>query len=187
MKNKQTILAVAGALIILLGVFAWLFWGSAIPDPSNKKAAGSQVGPKVTNSTLSRTENGKKVWEFTVGEAESTDAGNTITFKDIKGKLYLNNGDVMDIIAPQGSAQLKGNDFALEGGVKASLAKGGSLAADKITWQQKDDVLTALGKVKIIHEDTMAKADQIITSSKLEKFKAKGHALVEKGGTYDED
>ena len=187
MKNKQPIMAVVAGVVVLVGVFAWLFWGSIVPDAGGKKTVTPQISAKVTNTTMSRTENGKKIWEFTVGEAESPDGGNTINFKDIKGKVFLNNGDVMDVSAPQGSAQVKGNDFSLEGGVKAALAKGGTLVAEKISWQQKEDVLTATGKVKIVHDDTMAKGDQIITSSKLVQFKVKGHALVEKGGNYDED
>lgn len=187
MKNKQAVLAVGAALVILFGVFAWLFWGSIVPSAGGKKAEGPKISAKVTNTTMSRTENGKKIWEFTVGEAESPDGGNTINFKDIKGKIFLDNGDVMDVSAPKGNAQVKGNDFSLEGGVKAALAKGGTLVADKISWKQKEDILTALGKVKVVHNDTMAKGDQIITSSKLVHFKVKGNALVEKGGKYDED
>jgi hypothetical protein len=101
MKNKQTLMAVVAGIVVLAGVFAWLFWGSIVPSIGGKKAAAPQIAAKVTNTTMSRTENGKKIWEFTVGEAESPDGGNTIKFKDIKGKVFLDNGDVMDVSAPR--------------------------------------------------------------------------------------
>lgn len=187
LKNKKTILSIAAGVAVFLAVFAWLFWGSIIPSPGGAKKKGPDSVPKVTNTTISRSEQGKKIWEFTVGEAVSTDGGTTIDFKDIKGKIFLKDGDVMTVTAKKGSAQLKNNDFMLEDGVNAVLEKGGSLRAQKITWKQKDDVLTAWGDVKVVHEEMMAKADKIITGTKLVHFILQGHSVLEKGGQYDED
>jgi LPS export ABC transporter protein LptC len=186
MKDRKTLLIVSACVVLLVVIFGWLFWGSNVPGRTTNKDQ-TKAGPKITNSTISRTENGKKIWEFTVGEAESVDNGKMIKFKDIKGTIYMTDGDEMHLKAAEGSAQTENNDFSLGGGVTADLLKGGSLVADKITWKQKEDILTALGKVKIIHEDTMAKAEQIITSTKLTHFKLHEKALIEKGGKYDEE
>ena len=35
-KNKNTILAVVAGLGALFLVFAWLFWGSTVPEPTSK-------------------------------------------------------------------------------------------------------------------------------------------------------
>ena len=35
-KNKNTILMGAAGLIALFLVFAWLFWGSTVPEPTDK-------------------------------------------------------------------------------------------------------------------------------------------------------
>jgi hypothetical protein len=190
MKNNKTLLGILSGVLIFAGIFAWLVWGSHVPSPTVKSDNGVTITPKVKNSTISRTVNGKKLWEFTVGEVVSQNEDN-MAFKDIKGKVYLDNGDVMDITAGSGKAQVKNNDFKLESGVLARLQKGGFLKAESVEWLAKSDVLTALGKekvqVKLIKDDIQVTADQLTTSSKLEQVKAKGNALLEKGGQYDEN
>ena len=68
----------------------------------------------------------------------------------------------------------------------AGLWPGGFLQADKVEWQQKEDILTATGAVKVIKDDMLARAEQVITSSKLVHFKLKDKAHVERGGQYEE-
>ena len=101
MKNKKGLLAVLLCLVAFAGVFVWLYWGSIIPNPSQKEKDGITITPKVKNSVISRQENGKKLWEFVVGEAESVN-DNEVNFKDIKGKVYLKDGGVM-LGAPLGT------------------------------------------------------------------------------------
>ena len=60
------------------------------------------------------------------------------------------------------------------------------MKANKVEWKQKQDILTATGAVKVIKDDMMATAERITTSSKLEHFKLKGKAHVERGGKYEE-
>lgn len=186
MKNKKTLLSVAGGLAALLLIFAWLFWGSAIPAPTAKdKKTGTSVKATVHNTVLDRKENGKKVWELRVEEATQVN-DNLITAKKLEGTVYLSDGDEMYVTASGGQIKIKTNDFMLNGGVTARLKNGGYLKADRITWAQKKDILTAAGAVKVIKDDMLASAEQIVTSSKLEHFKLKEKAHVERGGTYDE-
>jgi len=35
-KNKNAILMAAAGLIALFLIFAWLFWGSTVPEPTDK-------------------------------------------------------------------------------------------------------------------------------------------------------
>ena len=186
MKNKKTILAVLAGLAALILIFAWLFWGSAVPKPTEKNNM-TDLSAKATvhNTVLSRNENGKKLWELKVEEATQVN-DNLIEVKKLDGLVYLNNGDAMHVAAPAGSVKLKTNDFALSGGVVARLKNGGFLQADKVEWQQKEDILTATGAVKVIKDDMLARAEQVITSSKLVHFKLKDKAHVERGGQYEE-
>ena len=59
MKNKNTILAVAAGLGALFLVFAWLFWGSTVPEPTDrtKQADTSTAKAAVYNTTLNREAN----------------------------------------------------------------------------------------------------------------------------------
>ena len=73
-------------------------------------------------------------------------------------------------------------DFFLEGHVQAKLTSGGEFFADKVSWQQKDELITAQGHVKLVKDDYTAVADEASTTSAFQSVKLKGNAKVTKGG-----
>ena len=186
-KNKNTILAAAVGLLTFFLIFAWLFWGSTVPEPTDttKKAETNTPKAAVYNTVLNREADGKRLWEMKVGEALQVD-DDLIRAKQLEGTMYLNNGDEIYVKAEAAEIRIKSNDFVLTNGVTARLKQGGFLKADKVEWKQKEDILTATGAVKVIKEDLMATAETIITSSKFEHFKLKDKAHVERGGQYEE-
>ena len=187
MKNKNTLLAVAAGLGALFLVFAWLFWGSTVPEPTDmtKQADTSTAKAAVYNTTLNREENGKKLWELKVGEAvQKTD--DVILAKNLEGIVYLTNGDEVNVKSSAAEVKVKSNQFALTQGVTARWKNGGFIKADKIEWDQQKDILTAAGSVRIIKGDMLATAENVITSSKLEHFKLREKAHMERGGHYEE-
>ena len=177
----------AAGLIALFLVFAWLFWGSTVPEPTDKtkKVETDTTKATVHNTVLHRDADGKRLWEMNVGEAIQLN-DNLIRAKQLEGTVYLNNGDEMYVTAKAGEIRTKRDVFTLTDGVTARLKQGGFLKAKKVEWIQKKDILTATGAVKVIKEDMMATAEKIITSSKLEHFKLKDKAHVERGGKYEE-
>ena len=177
MKNKNTILMAAAGLIALFLVFAWLFWGSTVPEPTDKtkKVETDTTKATVHNTVLHRDADGKRLWELKVGEAIQLN-DNLVRAKQLEGTVYLNNGDEMFVTADAAEVKIK----------TARLKQGGFLKADKVEWDRNKDILTATGAVKVIKEDMMATAEKVITSSKLEHFKLKDKAHVERGGTYEE-
>ena len=187
MKNKNTLLAVAAGVGALFLVFAWLFWGSTVPEPTNKakKADTGTTKATVYNTVLHRDADGKRLWELKVDEATQLN-DNLVRAKQLEGTVYLSNGDEMYVKAKAGEIKVKTNEFMLSNGVTARLKQGGFLKANKVEWKQKQDILTATGAVKVIKDDMMATAERITTSSKLEHFKLKGKAHVERGGKYEE-
>ena len=187
MKNKNAILMAAAGFIALFLIFAWLFWGSTVPEPTDKtkKVETDTTKATVYNTVLHRDAEGKRLWEMNVDEAIQLN-DNLIRAKRLKGTIYLSNGDEMYVTAKAGEIKIKSNEFMLSNGVTARLKQGGFLKANKVEWKQKQDILTATGAVKVIKEDMMATAEKIITSSKLEHFKLKDKAHVERGGKYEE-
>ena len=186
-KNKNTILTIAAGLGCLFLVFAWLFWGSTVPEPTDKtkKAAGNTVKATVRDTVLNRDEGGKRKWSLKAREADQESNG-MITAKKLDGVIYLNNGDEMHVTAEAGKISEKQNQFELSGKVMARLKQGGFLKADKVEWNQAKDVLTATGAVKVVKDDMLAQAEKIITSSKFNHFRLIGKAHVERGGQYEE-
>ncbi|MBR6862206.1 MAG: LPS export ABC transporter periplasmic protein LptC, partial [Acidaminococcaceae bacterium] len=114
MKNKNTILMGAAGLIVLLLIFAWLFWGSTVPKPTDalKKNAESTVKATVYNTELNRDENGKNKWKLKVGEAVQ-ESNDVISAKNLDGIVYLSNGDEMHVTAEAGKISDKNNQFEL--------------------------------------------------------------------------
>ena len=188
MKHKKAIMAVGSGLLVLFLIFAWLFWGSTVPEPTDKtkKDAGSTVKATVHNTVLNRDENGKQKWKLKVEEA-TQESNDVITAKKLDGVVYLNNGDEMHVTAEAGKITDKNNQFELSGKVTARLKKGGFMKADKVEWNQAKDILIATGAVKVVKNDMLARAEKIITSSELKHFKLIDKAHVERGGHYEEE
>lgn len=177
----------AAGLIVLFLIFAGLFWGSTVPEPTDKtkKVEADTTKATVYNTVLHRDAGGKRLWELKVGEAIQIN-DNLVRAKQLEGTVYLSNGDEMFVTADAAEVKTKSDEFTLTNGVTARLKQGGFLKANKVEWNQKKDILTATGAVRVIKEDMMATAEKIITSSKLEHFKLKGKAHVERGGKYEE-
>lgn len=183
MNNKKGLLAILVGLVIAGGIIAWLMLGGNKPitlKPGNGVTA--QVNASLKNSVLQREKDGKKLWEFTVEEVVNDKEKNIAYLKGIKGKIYRSDGSFIDVAADKGFAGIKSNDFTLEGNIKAVLNTGGELYADKITWNQNKDLITATGHFKLHKDAYTATSDSAETTSAFKHVKLKGNAKVEKGG-----
>ncbi len=183
MNNKKGVLAILAGIVIAGGIIAWLMLGGNKPvtiKPGDGVTA--QINASLKNSVLQREKDGRKLWEFTVEEVVNDKAKNTAYLKGIKGKIYRTDGSYLDISADKGSADIKGNDFSLEGNIKAVLNTGGELYADKITWNQTKELITATGHFKLHKDAYTATSDSAETTSAFKNVKLKGNAKVEKGG-----
>jgi hypothetical protein len=123
-EHKTLIIAIVAALAVLAALFAWLFLGASVPQPTDKTKSSGGVRATVHNTVLERKENGKLLWRIKVGEATQVD-DNRILAKNLDGTIYLEDGDELHVQAPAGSIQMKNNDFSLDDGVRARLKNGG--------------------------------------------------------------
>ena len=179
MKNKGLLL-IAGGIAIAAAIIAWLMFGGEAPkNPEN--TASNAVNAVVKNTTVSREQDGRRLWEFLVEALESISGSGEAVMKGVKGKIYREDGSVIDVTAGGGKINNDDKNFALDRGVKATLSTGGEITAEEISWNQKDDIITATGKVKVVKDEHTALADKIVTSSKFDHFKLSGHAEVQKG------
>ncbi len=181
MQNKKIILSVLVCLAIAGGIIAWLMLGGNKPV-NVATGVTAQMNASLKNTVLQREQDGKKLWEFTVEEVVNDKAKNMAYLKGIKGKVYRTDGSYIDISADKGMAEISKNNFSLEGKVKAVLNTGGELYADKITWNQKKELITATGHFKMIKDAYTATADKAETTSAFKNIKLKGNAKVVKGG-----
>ena len=186
MTNKKVILAILAGVAITAAIITWLMFGDKPVKVETGNGISAQINATLKNTVVKREQAGKILWEFKVGELENDHVKKIGYLKGITGKVYRSDGSVIEVSADRGSVENDMNDFALEGGVKAILSSGGKIIADKVSWKQKDELITAEGNVEFYKGEWMAKADLIQTTSAFEKIKLKGHAKVEKGGEYND-
>ena len=154
---------IAGGIAIAAAIIAWLMFGGEAPkNPEN--IASNAVSAVVKNTTVSREQDGRRLWEFSVEALESISGSGEAVMKGVKGKIYREDGSVIDVTA--GGGKINNDD---------------EITAEEISWNQKDDIITATGKVKVVKDEHTALADKIVTSSKFDHFKLSGHAEVQKG------
>ena len=177
---------IVGAIVITGVIIAWLMLGGEAPsnNPVQKESSGANA--KVRNSTLAREVDGKKVWEFTVEEVEQIKSSGEAVLKGVKGKIYREDGSVLEVVAGGGKVKNEAKDFELNDKVVAVLSSGGKLTAESIRWQQTEDVITASGNVRLLKDDTLETGEKAVTSSAFERLKLEGHAEVQRGGDYNE-
>lgn len=181
MKNKGFYLMLAGCVAALGLVVCWLIFGSKLPVtvPVSKDIT---VSMNMKNTVLSREQDGKKLWEFLVQEANQDSKSKHIIMKGVSGKVYRKDGSFIDIKADGGRFIPKSNDFSLEGNVRAELKNEGYVTAKTMKWQQKTETITAIGSVVIVKGDVKVSGDKAVTTSALKKLKVTGNAKAEKGG-----
>lgn len=178
-------MAIASGVLVAAAIIAWLMFGGSAPvnvDMGN--GVNAQLNASLKNSVISRERDGQKLWEFKVEEVINDKVNKTAQLKGITGKVYRSDGSYMDITADGGKMALGSNDFELEGKVTAVLSTGGRLIADKVTWQQKGEIITAMGNVKMDKDGYYATAKKAVTTSAFKKVKLEGDAKVEKGGEH---
>lgn len=186
MTNKKVMLAIVAGIAITAAIIAWLVFGGEPVKVETGNGVSAQINATLKNTVVKREQAGKLLWEFKVGELENDHVKKVGYLKGINGKIYRADGSVIEVNADKGYVENDMDDFALEGNVKATLNSGGKIVADKISWKQKDELITAEGNVEFYKGEWMAKADFVETTSAFEKIKLKGHAKVEKGGEYND-
>ncbi len=171
----------AGCVAALGLVVCWLIFGSKMPV---KVPVGKDItiGANMKNTVISREQDGKKIWEFLVEEANQETKNNQLYLKGIKGKVYRKDGKVIDIVGDKGQLAVSSNDFILMGNVKAELKDEGQITCNLVKWEQKTETITATGKVVIVKGNIKVSGDKAVTTSALKKLKVTGHAKAEKGG-----
>ncbi len=181
--SRNFILSIIAALLLGGAIIAWLLLGGGAPkniDLGNGVKVNANASLK--NTVINREKDGKKLWEFTVGELQSDSKQQNFTLKNIKGKVFRSDGSYIEVIADTGNAVVNQNDFSLSGKVSVRAETGEELQADKVNYTQKNGLLRAEGKVRIKARGYTAVADKAETTTAFEKLKLQGSAKVERSG-----
>ena len=152
------------------------------PEEEIKPPATQATLVTIKNAHLVEEKLGKRNWELNADtmQADALQQVNNLT--GVKGKLFLENGNIVDVTADKGVMYLKSKDITLSGNVLIITSQAEKLVAKDLKFTNLDNTIIATGDVVITKPGLLAQADQVITDRSLEKIKLIGKALVRKGG-----
>ena len=103
MNNKKVILTILGGMAFAAAIICWLIFGGTAPkNVELGDGVKAKFNASLKDSVIQREKDGKKVWEFTVGEIINDKITKQAILKGIKGKIYRSDGNFIDINAEKG-------------------------------------------------------------------------------------
>lgn len=174
--NKKKLLYGGAALLAVLIMWAVL----TVPKPPTEEevAKDAKKFMEYNNQSVVEEKKGKRIWDITTERSKVEIATNNAEFFNIVGHFYSDDGKTLEVKATHGFYNDKNKDITLDEGVKATRSDGAVLTGEKIVWQGKQKILSAVGKAKFTKDDFIAEGDKIDGYDGFEEFKITGHAHI---------
>ena len=173
MKSTKILIAIGVFLLVCL---AWFLYKPA-PKEEVKRAIAL---PTVANALLKEDKNGRRVWELSIEKMTLDVANQKNKLEGVRGKLFREDGSVVELTSKGGEYDLRSKNIALNGDVVVTTSVGEKLTADSLTLENAQNIIVATGKAVFTKDKTTARADKITTDTKLELVKLLGNAYVSK-------
>ncbi len=176
-KYRYFFLAGLGFVLIMY----WLISGDALFSVKD-------VTVKIPNAIIKDSiltedkKDGNRNWELTVDQIEIDISTKINTLTGVKGRLYREDGVVINVTSKGGLYNPQTRQVTLTGDVLASDSEGRTLKCQQITWLPGDNSITATGSVEFKKEGLLASGDKIETDRALDKIKITGNGVVKKEG-----
>ncbi len=179
-QNKNLLSYIVLGLVILAGVFYWLFNSSTVTTPP--KSDLPQVAPfEIKNTTLEEKKDGKLVWHLKLDGLKMDAKQRKGTLRGVEGIFYREDGVSIAIKAAAGKLDVLGKEIQLEDDAVGVISTGGTINADKLIWHNKTQLVEAIGNVVIVKGDARATGEQAVMNISTNQAKISGTAKVEKG------
>lgn len=171
-----------GCTLLLAGGL-YYFLRPEPPEPvATPKEESTVPSALLEGNKLIEKKNGRIIWELEAKTAEVDKTTGRIALVEVKAAFYRDDGTRLDVTAQNGDFDSKTHDVGLVGNVVAVSTDGARLMTDAAQWKQKEDLITAKGKVKLTKPGIMATADEAQTDRALENIRLLGNAVIVKGG-----
>lgn len=175
------------ALFVLLGlvvagiIIAWLLLDrNKKIDVDLDNGVKAKFNATLTDTELSREKDGKLLWNFQIDEAVNDRVEGKTFVKGITGKVYRADGSYFDVSADAGGMTSDNQMFYLKNNVNVVHSLDGSkIVADEVSWDQKTEVIVAVGNVEMWKDKYHARADRAESTSAFKNIHLEGNAKVE--------
>lgn len=176
--NKNIVIGVL-VLIVIIGTFAWAFSTRPVVKPTVKTQQNQTMD--YVGNTIVEEKDGKRLWELKARTITLDPQTQLATLKDMHGKYYEADGQVLEITAPNGIYDQKTKNIKMTGNVAITGGDGLSFYAQSVDWDNGKQLFTGTGNVQITRGDMQASADQIESNNGFTNFKLQGNAHIVKG------
>lgn len=167
-----------GSGALLVAIIIWAVFTVPQPPSAEEVAKNAKKFMEYGNQTIFEDKNGKRIWEIKTEKSKVEIATQNAEFYNIIGHFYFEDGKTLEVKAAHGYYNDKTKDVTLDGGVRAIRSDGAVLVGDKIVWQGKKEIMSAIGKARFTKDDLIAEGDKIDGYNGFEEFKITGHAHI---------
>ena len=177
MGKKQIIYGAVAAFVLLV---AWVVM--TIPSPPTKEEAKKAADKfsEYADQTIFEEKNGKRIWDLKMKKSKVSVQTNNAELFDIVGHYYTQDGKTITVTAPHGYYTDKTKDIVLDRKVKAVSSDGAVLTSEKLTWVAKKEILSAVGKARLVNAEYDATGDRLESWNGFREFRAAGNACIKK-------
>ncbi|WP_196593070.1 LPS export ABC transporter periplasmic protein LptC [Pectinatus sottacetonis] len=176
-KNKKLILIYA-LIIFVVAVCVWAVVTKPVPTKKSAQNVNNERSMDYKSNTIVEEKDGKKIWEIKAESINMNTDTQEAEMKKIEGKYYGEPGKILTVTAPHGLYDAKEKNIILDQGVHAENSDGLSFDAQKMTWNNKEQLFTGEGNVRIVRADIQAAGDKFESSKAFSQFKLTGHAHI---------
>ncbi len=178
--DKKTKLLIGMAVAFFAAVLVWAFTDTPkterkIVMPAEEKNLTYQ------NNTIVEERDGRKAWELTAESIEIDPKTSVGVLTKIEGKFYQENGNVIELTAPQGVYDANSKKINFQSGVNAQAADGSSFRATTAQWDNENQLFYAEGDVRVEKDDAVLTGDKLESDIDFEHVKVSGNAKIVKG------
>lgn len=179
--NNKNKIALYGFIIIVISVCVWAVVTKPIPQKKTADDTQKEQTMDYSSNTIIEEKDGRKIWEIKADSIVMNSQTKETEMKNIQGKYYDANGQVLTLTSPHGTYDDKTKNIVLDNSVHVVSDDGMVFDAQKVTWNDDNQLLTGEGNVKIVKGDMQADGDKIESSDSFVQFKLSGNAHILKG------
>jgi LPS export ABC transporter protein LptC len=139
-----------------------------------------QVAQRIQDFHRTRVVNGRKVWEVSAREAQYHDEEHMAVVSAPSVAFFMEDGRQVALRGDEGKVYLDGKDLArvdLHGGVEVNFGTY-ALHTDLVSYERKNNVIVAPGKVRISGEEFDIRGDELNIQLSAQQLRVEGNVQM---------